>query len=217
MPDIFVSDESKIDATVKHPPAGESKHKLPGHRHSPLAAFCYYPDGVNFETKERQEKVILLLRRHPITNVPWIVTAILLLLAPQVLDFFPILAFLPDRFQFIAVIGWYLITTAFILENFLNWFFNVNIITDERIIDIDFHNLIYKEVSDAKVEQIQDKTYNMGGVIRTIFNYGDVSIQTAAEKREFDFSAVPKPDLVVRILNDLLIEEEQEKIDGRVR
>ena len=52
--------------------------------------------------------------------------------------------------------------------------FNVYIVTDERIIDIDFYNLIYKEVSDANIDKIQDVTYKMGGVVRTLFNYGDV-------------------------------------------
>ena len=39
---------------------------------------------------------------------------------------------------------WYLILAAFIFEEFLGWFFNVNIITDERIVEVDFHNLIYR-------------------------------------------------------------------------
>ena len=57
----------------------------------------------------------------------------------------------------------------------------------------------------------------MGGVIRTIFNYGDVYIQTAAEVPTFQFLAVPKPDRVARVLQDLIIEEEKEKLEGRVR
>ena len=57
----------------------------------------------------------------------------------------------------------------------------------------------------------------MGGVIRTIFNYGDVIIQTAAEIPQIDFEAVPNPDRVSRILRELRVEEEQEKLEGRVR
>jgi hypothetical protein len=57
----------------------------------------------------------------------------------------------------------------------------------------------------------------MGGVVRTIFNYGDVLIQTASEVPNFEFLAVPKPDQVVKVLQDLRIEEQQEAIEGRVR
>ena len=103
------------------------------------------------------------------------------------------------------------------MESFLTWFFNVYIVTDERIIDIDFYNLIYKEVSDANIDKIQDVTYKMGGVIRTLFNYGDVMVQTASEVPNFEFLAVPKPDKVAKVLQDLRIEEQQEAIEGRVR
>ncbi len=222
MPDIFISGKEekpkkKKDRTIVKKPKKVSKHKLKGHTHNLLAAYCYFPDKVDFEIRERKEKIVLLLRRHPITNVAWILIAILMIIAPLTLSVFPLLSFLPSNFQFIAVLVWYLITTAFVLESFLTWFFNVNIITDERIVDIDFHNLIYKEVSDCKIDNIQDVTYKMGGVVRTIFNYGDVYIQTAAEVPAFEFLAVPKPSKVARVLQDLIIEEEKEKLEGRVR
>lgn len=223
MPDIFVSDKDKLanrerSVVPKSPKEGSVGAEVRKKRkHNPLSAYCYRPRGVDFETRERSEKIILLLRRHPITNIGWLVVALAMLITPFVLPYFPLLDFLPKNFQFIAVLGWYLVTTAFVLENFLTWFFNVNIITDERIIDIDFYNLIYKEVSDAKIDKVQDVTYKMGGAIRTVFNYGDVFIQTAAEVPAFEFLAVPKPDRVARLLQDLIIEEEKEKIEGRVR
>ena len=226
MPDIFISGpkEKKLETKdselpeIKKPPKTEvQKEKISGHTHNPLAAFSFYPDGIDFETREKEEKVILLLRKHLITNVGWISLSIILILAPMALRSLPFLDFLPPNFAFIAILGWYLITIAYILESFLTWFFNVYIVTDERIVDIDFYNLIYKEVSDTKIDRIQDVTYKMGGVIRTLFNYGDVYIQTAAEVPAFEFMAVPKPDRVAKILQDLILEEEQEKIEGRVR
>ena len=48
----------------------------------------------------------------------------------------------------------------------------------------------------------------MGGVARTIFNYGDVFIQTAAEVSEFDFLAVPNPDKVAKIIEDLITKDD---------
>lgn len=223
MPDIFVA-KNKKEKEKKRPhtstdnvPKKMFRHNIPGHTHNPLSAFCYLPDKIDFETKDKEEIVILLLRKHFITNVGWILILLLMILAPLVLRFFPIISFLPPNYQLVAILGWYLLTTAYFLESFLTWFFNVYIVTDERIIDIDFYNLIYKEVSDANIERIQDVTYKMGGVIRTIFNYGDVYIQTAAEVPSFEFEAVPRPDRVASILQELRIEEEQEKLEGRVR
>jgi membrane protein YdbS with pleckstrin-like domain len=184
---------------------------------NPVAAFATKPVGIEFETQEREEEIILLLRKHWLTNVPWILLGGILIFAPLVLRWLPILAFLPTRYQLIGVIIWYLLTTIIIFERFLTWYFNVYIITDERVIDIDFHNLIYKEVADAKVDKIQDVTYRVGGAIRTLFHFGDVFIQTAGTEPNFDFLAIPKPEQVVRILNQLREEEEREFLEGRVR
>ena len=218
MPDIFVSKKKEsAPSETTHPPQGKAKHTLPGHSHNPLAAYCYHPDKANFETKDKKEVVVLLLRRHPITNLKWMLIFLLMFFAPIFVGDFPILDFLPGEFRFVSLLGWYLRTFVLAFEGFLTWFFNVNIITDERVVDIDFHSLIYKDVSDTNIDKIQDVTYKMGGAIRTIFNYGDVLIQTAGEKPNFEFSAVPRPDEVAKVLQDIMVEEEQEKLEGRVR
>jgi len=227
MPDIFVSKPKKTSDPKGHRLGGKkkplvvkkstSKAKHKTYSFNPLSSFIHYPKDANFINKDPEEKVVLILRKHFITNVSWILIAIVMLFAPSVLSFFPILDFLPGRYQFVAVMIWYLITTAFVFENFLTWFFNVNIVTDERVFDVDFVNLTYREMTDANIDQIQDVTVRMGSVIRTVTNYGDIIIQTAAEIPQIEFIAIPKPDKVAKILRELRVEEEQEKIEGRVR
>lgn len=157
------------------------------------------------------------MRRHFSTNLPWIMASIIMATIPVILAVFSLLSFLPSEFQVIAVLGWYLITLAYSFERFLSWFFNVNIVTDERVVDIDFHNLFYKEVTDTNTEMIQDVTYTTGGFIRTFFKYGNVKIQTASEKQNIEFLAIPNPARIVKILQELRIEEEIEKLEGRIR
>jgi uncharacterized membrane protein YdbT with pleckstrin-like domain len=207
MPDVFVSqppDEKPIEQPTEPTPIPEE---------GLLASFNYYPTKVNFETQEDKEQVVLLLRQHPIVNVRWILITVLGIFAPIILSYFPILSFLPKNYQFIAVLGWYLLVVSYALQGFLYWFFNVYIVTTERVVDVDFYNLIYKKVSDADLIKIQDVSYNQGGVLRTLLNYGDVNIQTAGEVTNFDFEAVPQPDRVAKILQDLRQDEEQETID----
>ena len=182
---------------------------------NPLAAFAPKPSHLKFESQAESERVVMLLRRHPVTNIKWILTAILLVLAPQVLSLVPFLNFFPDRLQLLTYVGWYMLVFAYSLENFLSWFFQVNIITDERIIDIDFYSLIYKRVSSAKLDNIEDITSSTGGFIRSLLNYGTVIVQTAGVQQEFEFEDVPQPDKVVKLLNEMLLEEEQEKLEGR--
>jgi hypothetical protein len=141
----------------------------------------------------------------------------LMAVAPVSLIWIPLLDFMPGNFQFMALVMWYLLVIALGYEKFITWFFHVFIVTDERVIDVDFYNLLYKEVSEAKIDNIEDVTYRQGGVLRAMFNFGDVAMQTAGEQREFMIENVPQPNRVVKILNELKLEEEHEKLMGRVR
>ncbi len=187
------------------------------HTKNPLASYCHYPQHVKFSEADGQEKIILLLRKHFLTNVKWLFFSLVLVVAPAVILAFPVLAFLPERYLIVLVLFWYLATMAYMLERFITWFYNVYIVTDERIFDVDFTNLVYREISEANIDRIEDVTSIIGSVIRTTFNYGDVVIQTSAEIPQIDFEAVPRPDDVAKVLRLLRVEEEQEKIDGRVR
>ena len=184
---------------------------------NPMAAFMVRPKGVSFETQDDQEKILLMLRRHPITNLPWALLATASLFVPLVAGAFGFFSAFPFKFEVLTSLLWYLVTFGYAFERFLDWYFNVYIVTDERIIDYDFYSLIYKRVSEAKIDRIEDVTFSLGGITRSIFHYGDVFIQTAGESRELDFEAVPYPEKVVKLLNELQIEEELEKLEGRVR
>jgi hypothetical protein len=211
------SNQLGMSNAQKHAALRDNKENLPGHTHNTFASYYYYPDQVDFDTKDPEEVVILLVRRHPITNVPWLLMTFVLIVAPAFLSILPMFEQVPTNFAFVFTLMWYTITTAFVLEKFLAWFFNVNIVTDERIIDVDFLNLVYREVTDADIEKIEDVTVEMGGTIRTLFNYGDVLIQTASQEQKTRFEAIPHPDRVAKILRELRVEEQEERMEGRVR
>lgn len=183
---------------------------------NPFAAFIAKPFKMKFSTQAPNEKVILLLRQHPVTQVGWMLLAVGGVFFPSLLNTIDFLGFLPERFQFAAMIGWYLLIMGFVIESFLKWYYNVYIITDERIIDVDFNSLLFRNISSAKIDNIEDTTAKTAGFLSALFDYGSVVIQTAAEKREFEFDGVPQPSKVTTLINDLILEEEREKLEGRV-
>jgi len=209
------SGQQKASTEKKETPR-EKVYQIVGTSLNPLSAFVARPKKTNFETQYDGEEVILLLRRHLITNLSWLLLAVLLVFAPILVINFPFINFLPSRFQFIFLLMWYLFVFAYTLESFLSWYFNVYIITDERVVDVDFYNLAYKEISDAEIENIEDVTLVMGGATQTIFNFGNVRIQTAGQVPEFCFELVPQPAKIVDVLKQLQIEEKLEEIEGRV-
>jgi len=227
MPDIYVAPSRKKKKTIKKEFSLKTRRnkeikkivdELGEKRTKKLfTSFIFLPKNITFETQESEEKIILLLRKHFITNVSWILITILMIFAPLILRWIPLLEFFPWRFKFMTIIMWYLMTTAFVFEKFLSWYFNVFIITDERIVDVDFVSLAYKEITETKIDKIQDITFTMGGAVRSLFNYGDVFVQTAGQIPRVEFEDVAKPDKVAKILNQLILQEEQEKIEKRVR
>jgi len=183
---------------------------------NPFAAFAAKPLGVAFEAQNSQEQVLLLLRQSLVTQGKYVIITIVLILLPLLFNYVGLLTFLPERFQFVAALGWYMLIIGYVLEVFLDWFYNVYIVTDERIIDVDFSSLLYKSVSYAKIDLIQDISATTTGALGAIFDFGSVKIETAgAAQNLFEFTNVPHPSKVVGFLNEMLIEEQQEKLDGR--
>lgn len=191
---------------------------LPSPQGGSLSSLLVLPGPkVHFETQEPEEEILLILRSHWITNLSWVLISIVLFFAPISLLFIPLLESFPVRLQMMFVIIWYLVLLMFVFEKFLAWFFNITIITDERIIDVDFLNLTSKKVSDAELDKIQDVSFTRQGVFQTIFNFGDILVQTAAEHAQFIFEKIPDPSEVANILQRLRTEEKVEALEGRIR
>lgn len=218
MAEIFKNVKGKVEAK------GEGKSltalrkaiEVTGARHL-FTSFATFPPSICFETQDEGESVVLFLRQHPIVNLGWLAVTFFMLTLPSIFVFFPPYANLPTGYQFIITTGWYMFVMGFALAKFMGWFFNIYIVTDERIVDVDFLNIFFRRVSTAKIEEIQDVSVTSSGAMETFFGYGNVFIQTAAEVSQFEFLAVPKPDVVGKILNRMVDLEEQEKIEGRVK
>jgi membrane protein YdbS with pleckstrin-like domain len=182
-----------------------------------FTSFASFPTKVCFETQDDTEAIVLFMRQHFIVNVPWIVLSAFMLTLPSVFIFFPPFASLSTSLQFVVTLGWYLFVTGFTLAKLMGWFFNIYILTDERVVDVDFKNIFFRRISTAKIEEIQDVNVQSSGAFETFFGYGSVFIQTSSEVPEFEFIAIPHPDRVGKILNQLIDHEEQEKLEGRVK
>lgn len=182
-----------------------------------FSSLSILPQRVSFESQDPHEKVILLLRPHLVTNWWWIAIALVMLPVPLVWGSLPVISLLPANYLLVISLFWYALVLVFLFENFLDWFFSVNIVTDERIIDVDFYGLLFKTVDVANINKIQDVNYVQKGILSAFFNYGSVLIQTASEIPEFSFENVPHPEDVMKVISELISQEEQESLEGRVR
>lgn len=165
-------------------------------------SYCLNPQ-INFDTHEEGEKIILLLRSHPFTQVGWILNSIFLLILILVLNFF-IQSFFNLGQIFIINCFSIVFIFSYIWFNILSWYFNVGIVTNKRVIDIDLHAVIYKEITDAQLGKIEDVTVKSGGYLQSFFDYGSIFIQTAGTAVNIEFNNVPYPTDAVQVINKLL-------------
>ena len=84
-----------------------------------------------------------------------------------------------------------------------NYYLDVLIVTDKRIIDVEQKGFFNRELATVRLENIQDITVNVGGILATFLDYGTLKIQTAAEAREFIVRDVPEPNKVKSVIYDL--------------
>lgn len=177
-----------------------------------FTSFDKMPLGVSFQHQEADETILLYLRKHFITNLPWLIVTFILVLIPFLIIFFssflslifPPLFSLPLRFTIILFIFYYLITFSYFFINFITWFYNITLITQKRLVDVDFSDLVYHDVAITKLNLVEDINYNQVGFIRTFFDYGDIFVQTAGDKPNFEALAVPKPREAIHIMEDLI-------------
>ncbi|MBU1000196.1 PH domain-containing protein, partial [Patescibacteria group bacterium] len=153
------------------------------------------------------EKILLLLRAHPITNLGWIIPAVFLFFLPFFI--WDILRFLnldmikiPLTYEIVLLIVNYLLVLIIVFEGFLYWYFNVYIVTDKNIVDVDFHSVLSKNIDVAPLRNIEETASSVGGIMRSIFHYGDVFIQTAGATKNVDLRSIPRPHHVADFILD---------------
>ncbi len=193
----------KTEPTVAVTSPVQKVYDILGHTKHSFSSLLINPHVFDFSERDDDEEVLVVARQHWVSNVQWILVSIGLLFVPNLFKFVFGMIDIPLNYQFVGYLFWYLGTFAFSFEKFLSWYFNVYIITTKRIIDIDFNNLLTKKYSEAGIDQVQDVTSAVIGAIPTMFNYGNILIQTASEVNELIFERVPNPEKIIKVLQEL--------------
>lgn len=105
---------------------------------------------------------------------------------------------------------------------FHNYYLSLQIITNERLIDIDQKGIFRREVNSTMLDGIQNVTHRKNSFLKTIFNYGDVIVETSGEQAKESvtetsgivFNNVPNPSSVASLLDSI---KEQSRTEEEVR
>lgn len=161
------------------------------------------------------EHAEMALRRHPFTFLKHIV--VLLVLAGLPYAVFQVISgiypwILLGQVSYpLLVLGasiYYLWIWLFFFGQFIDFYLDVWIVTNDRIVNIEQKGLFARTISELDLYKVQDVTSEVHGMLHTFFNYGNVHVQTAGEQERFIFRQIPRPhDVRKRILE--LIEEDR--------
>lgn len=97
---------------------------------------------------------------------------------------------------------------------FMNWtdyYLDVLVITNKKLIDVEQQGLFRRNVATALINNVQDIKIEIKGVVRSIFQFGDLQIQTGAVERELIIKDIKDPMKIKGIILDTIAENAKTK------
>lgn len=157
------------------------------------------------------------VRRHPITFVPYILFFIILLAAPIGLYWLLINSSLNSYLQneggyALAILGasvYYLSCYLFFYTHLATFHLDLWIITNDRLLDMEQKTLFSRVITEIDLYQIQDATSEVSGFFPSIFNYGNIHLQTAGAMNKILFKNVANPNKLREAILDLAAEDKK--------
>jgi len=152
---------------------------------------------------QSDEQVIAVLRRHPVYIT--LQTIGIIVLAMLFISAFIWMQSLVDALRSIIDILNILIAVVTLGAVGLIYYQYRNdlwLVTNQRLVDSKKTSPFSHEVASADLLNVQDISVSKRGVFPTIFNFGDVSCQTAGVAYVFMLRGVPNPSGVLELIDE---------------
>lgn len=172
---------------------------------------------------EQNETIILRGRRHwfilalrLLPLVPFIIIPIVLFgiagTIPLQIDSLVEISGNGASFAVFILFSWFLFLWigAFII--WTDYFLDVLIVTNRRIINIEQKGLFSREISSLRLDKIQDITIDISGILATFLSFGNMRIQTAGEQEEFLIRFIQNPESLKKT-----IQREHDRVAEQLR
>jgi len=155
---------------------------------------------------EPNEQIIKVVRKHWFIILTELLGTLVLILVPILIilalvlapgvatssidlnlsGYYPLIAF--------GTIFWTLLVVLLAFTIWTNYFLDLWVITDRRIVTIDQIGFFNRKVSSFRLERLQDIKVTISGIIPTFLNFGTLKAQTAsAAESNFISAGLPDP------------------------
>lgn len=156
------------------------------------------------------EKILMTVHKHWIAFFSKILVVVILLVVPIALIAFFVNAgainnsTIPHIRFFTIIYLMIIMLVAFLF--WTDYYLDVWIITNERIVDVEQFGLFRRETSEIAIQNVQDITTETPGMLATFLRYGNVKVQTAGEK-SFIIKDVPNIYEIKKVVMEQLTQK----------
>lgn len=119
---------------------------------------------------EEGEELIHVLHHHVLSTLkPVLLNLTIYILVPSLVWYA-----IPDlRLIWIAIIAFGSFKT---ISTLISWYYNALLVTDVNLIDLEWHGVFHREATRIEYRQVESFSYEVNGVINTIFKIGNIEI-----------------------------------------
>lgn len=169
-------------------------------------------DFAGQKSKEKHIKTfrknILMLYKKGVKFLIFLVISIFFMMYVSQLEF---LSFASNYINIAALLG-IIFALSYGFYTWLTWYYDVYILTSERIVEAKQKGLFNKEVKEIDLVKIQDITYNVSGFLSTVMELGNVKIKSSSGM-EIEMEKVSKPSVVREVIMKLIEKKSKGKKD----
>ncbi len=167
--------------------------------------FCIQKEG---------EHVKKVLRKALIVELPWLITVtgifVLLILFQISLSTVAIEKNFLGLLTFVSM-NLTIFLGLYTFNRLLNWFYSVNIITDQRLLDFEFSDIGGKNIVECELADIQSITVQNQGLLSFLFRLSTIKILTSGDNPNVDFEFIEHPTKVQNLVSDLARKVQNQK------
>jgi len=159
----------------------------------------------------KDEEIILIQRRHWLPFLFEILPLAILTCLPFIFALFIFGGYLPSNlnnvflnyknyyffFSFVFIFILWIISIVL----WTNYYLDIIIITNKRIIDIEQFSFFSRDESEVRFEDIEDVKIEINGFWESLLKFGNIYIQTAAESGEFKIKNIENPEKIKDIIS----------------
>ncbi len=157
------------------------------------------------------ENIIRIIHKH---WASFIVPSFRILLGFSVSFFFSAFLF-SFKWGLLIFILLFVIALVYAVDIWMKWYFDLFVLTNYRILNIDQKGIFTREVSEVTYKNVQGVNYELTGIFAMLFNYGTVKIQAIGIKNLIKIESVENPknlqELILKIKEK---SENQEKMSA---